>query len=147
MFSWKILNPHFNSSWYTNYSIINWSWTLWHRVIAMTFIDNPENKKQVNHKNWIKSDNRVCNLEWVTNSENIRHSFDVLWRQWAWKWKTWVLNPSSKMVGQFLKNWIQINTFWSAQEASRKLNVWFSLICRCCRWERKTAYGFIWKYI
>lgn len=58
-----------------------------HQLLAKMFISNIDNRVEVNHKNGIRSDNSLDNLEWCTHSENIKHSYDVLnVKSWFKKW-------------------------------------------------------------
>ncbi len=79
------------------------------RLIATTFIPNPENKGFVNHKNGNPLDNSIENLEWVTRSENQLHAF-----------KTGLTSTNKKVVLKELSNGVE-HRFNSLAEANRFL--------------------------
>ena len=119
-----------------------------HRLVAMAFIDNPNCKPEVNHINGNPLDNRSCNLEWVTNSENKVHSYRVLNRvvKPPMLNKYGRLHNRSKAVEQIDKTGHVVNNFGSAREAGRMTGIYFTSIIKCCIGKVKSAGGFIWKY-
>lgn len=76
----KVMSQHFNEDGYKVVDVTKdgRSRTLGvHRAMALAFIPNPDNKPMVNHINAKRDDNRLANLEWCTNAENIKHSFNL----------------------------------------------------------------------
>lgn len=88
-----------------------------HRLVAQKFIENPDNKKYVNHKDGNKSNNDISNLEWVTFSENMQHAYD-----------NDLISKKSKV-----KHIESGNTFSSLSECARSFNISRQVICDHCK--------------
>ena len=117
-----------------------------HRLVALAFLPNPDNKEQVNHINWIKTDNRVENLEWNTRSENQKHRFTHLWHKSYLKGRIGWLCMFSKPIRQYSLDWEFIKEWNAMIEVSREINIDFSAISKCCKWKLNKTGWFKWKY-
>jgi len=145
---WKerLLKPAKCKNWYLTIVLVNeWKKTFYiHRLVLLSF--KWESDLHCNHKNWIRTDNRIDNLEWVTRSENEIHKNRVLGFVNPQQGKFWKSNHNSKKVIQYTNNWIYIKVWDSFQDIKRNLGFNHSNVISCCKWRNKTAYWFIWKY-
>lgn len=93
-----------------------------HRVVAQTFLDKPQDATEVNHKNQEKTDNSVDNLEWLTCSENKRHSLDNGWTTYNEPSKGIKLGKTSKFHNVL---WDKAREKWVGVVRHQKKN-WFA---------------------
>jgi hypothetical protein len=115
-----------------------------HRLVAIAFIPNPENKPDINHKDGNKKNNCIENLEWVTRSENTQHSFDILHRKSSsWRGGIDIFNKNNNFIIRVEDS--RAALAWLRENTGQNCN-FINIINRACRGERKTAYGFIFRY-
>jgi hypothetical protein len=137
----KILTGSVTDKGYIRVELEGKSYTL-HRLVATSFIPNPENKPQINHIDGNKTNNCVSNLEWCTNSENQLHAYK------------YGLNKPSEKAGKDKRKVCQldkdtnevIRVFDSIADAGRYINTRSSNISSVCKGLRNTCGGFKWGY-
>lgn len=98
-----------------------------HKLMMITFNPTKSQHMEVNHKNRIRNDNRLDNLEWLTHTDNIRYSKGKSINQYD-------------LQGNFITSWVCI------RDVERKLNIDHRQICDCLKGRQKTCHNYIWKY-
>lgn len=108
-----------------------------HRLVAEAFIPNPDNLPQVNHKDEVKTNNHVSNLEWITIEGNLNYRTR----------NERIAKANSKPVAQKTLDGELVKIWPSVMEVERQTGWSQRNISKCCNGKRKSAYGYVWSYI
>jgi NUMOD4 motif len=146
LFPTKILKQRFNKSGYLVVSLRKPRRPCYipyvHKLVLIAFKSNPLKKPEGNHKKGKKSDNRLSELEWVTKSENILHSFKVLGKKGGCKSMKGSTNPNAKT----LKCLNDGKIFYSVTEAADYYGFKRNSVYAAVRGEIYSLFGHIFEY-
>lgn len=111
-----------------------------HRLVGKTFIPNPHNLPEINHKDENPLNNNVENLEWCDRTYNNNYGTRNA------RAGIGISKANSKKVMRFDRKGNYIDTFESVKKAAEYLGIHYSSIVGCARHKRPSAGGYIWKY-
>lgn len=117
-----------------------------HRLVAQTFISNPNNLAQVDHIDDNKENNNVDNLQWISNEDNMKKAWLTGARSKEKTYKRGKENTCARIVNQYDLNGQFIKKWYCIRDIQRELGFDNRNISACCRRKRPTAYGYIWRY-
>lgn len=112
-----------------------------HRLVAQAFLENPDNLPEVNHKNEIKTDNRIENLEFCDRKYNVNYGTAI-----QRKSEKQINGKCSKSVYQYTLNGEFVAEYPSIREVERQLGFKQPNISYCCNGKYKQAYCYKWSY-
>ena len=148
-----------------------------HRLVATAFVENPNDRPEIDHINTNWEDNRAENLRWVNRYENMHsslteertgrpkgtpmseelkqkysklssgESYPMYGLKHTEEAKKKMLKAHSKSVAQFDMNGKLLATFPSAKVAEKETGVFASGITNCCRGNQKQSKGFVWRFL
>ena len=119
-----------------------------HRLVAIAFVENPEGHKTVDHINGIKTDNRACNLQWMSAKDNLNKYLCEAnkFRNGKPKYGGRKRGETRRIkVNQFTRSGELVNTFISFMDAERKTGVRSGNISMCVNGHKPSAGGYVWR--
>ena len=122
-----VLSPIDNGRGYLQVQLVRPKWERVHRLVAETFIPNPNGFIEINHIDKNKLNNCVENLEWCERKYNVEYSKGA---------KVIRVNPDT----------LEETEYPSIAEAARQNNMMRSQITRCCMGKMKQSHGYLWRY-